>query len=76
MSSATAGAGLGTGPQLFHTEYDWRIGVLNRTPIVACQYFMSKGHWQSYNHKTIHGECWTLAVHEAPGAGWLGTQKG
>lgn len=28
------------------TEFDWRIGVLNRRPIFACQYFMTQGHWQ------------------------------
>ncbi|WP_429538112.1 RimK family protein [Pseudomonas fluorescens] len=58
--------------EFFYTEYDWRIGVLNRKPIFACQYFMSKGHWQIYNHKAkgqdINGECRTLAVHEAPKA--------
>ena len=43
--------------EFFYTEYDWRIGVLNRKPIFACQYFMSKGHWQIYD---------TMPVHEAP----------
>ncbi len=28
------------------TEFDWRIGILNRQPIFACQYFMTQGHWQ------------------------------
>ncbi|WP_354623327.1 RimK family protein [Psychromonas sp. MME2] len=32
------------------TDYDWRIGVLNRQPIFACRYFMSRGHWQIYQH--------------------------
>jgi glutathione synthase/RimK-type ligase-like ATP-grasp enzyme len=32
------------------TEFDWRIGVLNREPLYACKYFMSRGHWQIYNH--------------------------
>jgi glutathione synthase/RimK-type ligase-like ATP-grasp enzyme len=58
--------------EYLYTEYDWRIGVLNRKPIFACQYFMSKGHWQIYNHKAmgteINGECRTLAVHDAPRA--------
>jgi glutathione synthase/RimK-type ligase-like ATP-grasp enzyme len=58
--------------EFFYTEYDWRIGILNRKPIFACQYFMSKGHWQIYNHKAkggeINGECRTMAVHEAPRA--------
>lgn len=33
------------------TDFDWRIGVLNGRPIFACQYFMSRGHWQIYHHK-------------------------
>lgn len=58
--------------EFLYTDYDWRIGILNRKPIFACQYFMSKGHWQIFNHKAkgaeVNGECRTLAVHEAPRA--------
>lgn len=36
--------------EYLYTDYDWRIGVLNRTPIFVCQYFMSKKHWQIVNH--------------------------
>ncbi|UVE18897.1 RimK family protein [Pseudomonas sp. LS44] len=58
--------------EFLYTDYDWRIGILNRKPIFACQYFMSKGHWQIFNHKAmgaeVIGECRTLAVHEAPRA--------
>lgn len=28
------------------TEFDWRIGVLDKKPIFACKYFMAKNHWQ------------------------------
>lgn len=28
------------------TEYDWRIGVLDRRPLFACRYYMVKKHWQ------------------------------
>ncbi|HET8553675.1 MAG TPA: RimK family protein [Rhodanobacteraceae bacterium] len=38
--------------EFLYTEYDWRIGVLNHEPLYACQYFMSRGHWQIYNHNT------------------------
>ena len=31
------------------TDFDWRIGVLNGTPVFACKYFMAAGHWQIYN---------------------------
>jgi glutathione synthase/RimK-type ligase-like ATP-grasp enzyme len=36
--------------EFLYTEYDWRIGILNGEPLYACQYFMSRGHWQIYNH--------------------------
>ncbi|WP_431484735.1 RimK family protein [Pseudomonas solani] len=58
--------------EFLFTEYDWRIGILNRRPIFACQYFMSKGHWQIVNHKAqgteVIGECRTLPVERAPKA--------
>ncbi len=54
-----------------YTEYDWRIGILNRKPIYASQYFMSRGHWQIYDHsptgKGKSGGWKTLPVHDAPG---------
>lgn len=53
-----------------YTDYDWRIGVLNHRPLFACQYFMSKGHWQIYHHKeggkTATGRFRTLPVREVP----------
>jgi glutathione synthase/RimK-type ligase-like ATP-grasp enzyme len=36
--------------EFLYTEYDWRIGILNKVPIFACQYFMSQHHWQIYDH--------------------------
>jgi glutathione synthase/RimK-type ligase-like ATP-grasp enzyme len=51
------------------TEFDWRIGILNQQAIFACQYFMSKGHWQIINHKkdkTIEGTFKTFPVYEVP----------
>ena len=32
--------------EYMYTEFDWRIGVLNRKAIFASKYFMSKDHWQ------------------------------
>jgi glutathione synthase/RimK-type ligase-like ATP-grasp enzyme len=32
------------------TEFDWRIGVFNGRALFACQYFMTRNHWQIYNH--------------------------
>ncbi|MFA7387754.1 MAG: RimK family protein [Thiohalobacteraceae bacterium] len=36
--------------EYLYTDFDWRVGILNRTPIFVCQYFMSKKHWQIVNH--------------------------
>jgi len=53
-----------------YTEYDWRIGIINKKPIYACKYFMSRGHWQIYKHsgdgKVQSGEYQTLPVYEVP----------
>ncbi len=52
------------------TEYDWRIGVLNGECIFACKYFMARGHWQVYQHKstgnTRSGRVETMPVHQVP----------
>ena len=56
--------------EYIYTEFDWRIGVLNREPLYACQYFMSRGHWQIYNHAakggTRTGGFATLPIRQAP----------
>jgi glutathione synthase/RimK-type ligase-like ATP-grasp enzyme len=41
--------------EYIYTEFDWRIGILNRKPLFACQYFMSKKHWQIVKHDTTTG---------------------
>ena len=52
------------------TPYDWRIGVLDGQPLFACKYFMSRGHWQIYNHKSNNkvdsGDFETVPVAEVP----------
>lgn len=56
--------------EYLYTEYDWRIGVLNRKPIYACQYFMAKKHWQIVKHGEgggfKEGSAKTWAVAEVP----------
>jgi glutathione synthase/RimK-type ligase-like ATP-grasp enzyme len=55
--------------EYLYTDFDWRVGVLNGKALFACKYFMSKGHWQIYNHKsgqTQSGGFETMAVHQAP----------
>lgn len=36
--------------EYFYTDFDWRIGILNNRPLFACKYYMTKGHWQIYDH--------------------------
>ncbi|MBD8881649.1 MULTISPECIES: RimK family protein [Rhodanobacter] len=56
--------------EFVYTEFDWRIGVLNGEPLYACKYFMSRGHWQIYNHgakgPSKTGESETLPIGSAP----------
>ncbi|UXP31315.1 GNAT family N-acetyltransferase [Reichenbachiella agarivorans] len=35
--------------EFLYSDYDWRIGVLDQSPLFACKYYMSKDHWQVYN---------------------------
>lgn len=56
--------------EFLYTAFDWRIGILNRQPIFACQYFMSKSHWQIVNHgpsgRFTEGGFKTWPVADAP----------
>jgi len=58
--------------EYFFTDFDWRIGILNNRAIYACKYYMTKGHWQIYNHdkkmnKGIQsGESETLPISKVP----------
>lgn len=56
--------------EYLYTEFDWRIGVLNNEPLFACKYYMSRGHWQIYNHgakgRAKTGDNETIAVGDAP----------
>lgn len=57
--------------EFFYTDFDWRIGILNERPIFACKYYMTKGHWQIYDHgktnkKEQSGESETLPVSKVP----------
>jgi len=54
--------------EFVYTEFDWRIGIIDRTPLFACQYFMSKSHWQIINHTNAGewGKMTTFAVEDIP----------
>ncbi len=56
------------------TEFDWRIGVLDRKPLYAVKYFMAPRHWQILKHEPSSGRIrwgrWeVLPVDEVPSSG-------
>lgn len=52
------------------TDFDWRIGILDKRPLFACKYFMAAKHWQIIGKdekgKDITGEVETVPVAKAP----------
>jgi glutathione synthase/RimK-type ligase-like ATP-grasp enzyme len=32
------------------TEFDWRVGILDRQPLFVAKYFMVPSHWQVIRH--------------------------
>lgn len=56
--------------EYLYTDFDWRIGVLNRQAIFASKYFMSKGHWQvakrDASGKAEFGMAAAVPLDEAP----------
>ncbi len=55
--------------EFFYTEFDWRIGIFNNTPLYACRYYMVRNHWQIYRHggpQTDSGQFDTLPIADAP----------
>jgi glutathione synthase/RimK-type ligase-like ATP-grasp enzyme len=52
------------------SDFDWRVGVLNRRPLYACKYFMARGHWQiqeSEGERRRYGKVQAVPLEEAPG---------
>ncbi len=56
--------------EFVYTEFDWRIGILNKRPLFACKYFMSAKHWQIIKHGSKggyqEGDWKTVAVEDVP----------
>jgi len=32
--------------EFVRSDFDWRVGILDRRPLFACRYHMARGHWQ------------------------------
>lgn len=53
------------------TEFDWRVGILDRRPLFVAKYFMVPGHWQiiqhgNQKHDFVDGKTEALSIGEAP----------
>ncbi len=52
------------------TEFDWRVGVLDRRALYVCKYYMAPGHWQIISRRDgtepVEGPWEALSVGEAP----------
>ena len=54
------------------TEFDWRVGILDRRPLFVAKYYMAPGHWQIIKHGDqrrdyVEGPTLAVSVGEAPG---------
>lgn len=56
--------------EFLYTRFDWRIGILHGQPLYACQYFMSRAHWQVVRHessgRSVEGGFKTFAIDDIP----------
>jgi glutathione synthase/RimK-type ligase-like ATP-grasp enzyme len=56
------------------SDFDWRVGILDRKPLYVCKYYMARGHWQICNWNggtegdSRFGKSETLRVEDAPPA--------
>ncbi|HEX3020665.1 MAG TPA: RimK family protein [Chitinispirillaceae bacterium] len=52
------------------TDFDWRVGILDRKPLFVCKYFMARNHWQVIKRDPVgrkqEGRFETLPVELAP----------
>ncbi len=56
--------------EFMRTDFDWRIGIIDRKPLYACKYFMAANHWQILNWekkgKNHAGRGETVPVEDVP----------
>lgn len=52
------------------TDFDWRVGILDRKPLFVCKYFMAPQHWQIIKNEKeggrSYGKSENIPVHQAP----------
>jgi glutathione synthase/RimK-type ligase-like ATP-grasp enzyme len=69
-----AGSDLLIAQEFVPTEYDWRVGILDRRPLFAAKYFMASKHWQIIHHDAAsdrgrYGKWQVVPVEEVPATG-------
>jgi glutathione synthase/RimK-type ligase-like ATP-grasp enzyme len=58
--------------EFMQSDFDWRVGILDRKPLYVCKYYMARGHWQICNWNGASGadrrfgKSETLRVEDAP----------
>jgi len=54
------------------SEFDWRVGVLDRKALYACRYHMARGHWQIQKavsaSRRLYGKSDGVRIEDAPPA--------
>jgi glutathione synthase/RimK-type ligase-like ATP-grasp enzyme/ribosomal protein S18 acetylase RimI-like enzyme len=53
------------------SDFDWRIGILDRKPLYACKYYMVEKHWQiekwgKGRNGVVYGKYETIPIEQAP----------
>src|SRR5262249_26477077 len=51
------------------SDFDWRVGILNRKPLFVCKYHMARGHWQivqSNGAADTFGRVEAMHIEDAP----------
>ncbi|HSH75343.1 MAG TPA: RimK family protein [Longimicrobiales bacterium] len=55
--------------EFVRSDFDWRVGVLDRKALFLCRYHMARGHWQIVSRKgktDRYGKVEAVAASEAP----------
>jgi glutathione synthase/RimK-type ligase-like ATP-grasp enzyme len=56
--------------EFLQTDFDWRVGIIDRKAIYVCKYYMAGGHWQIMNWQEKgedrYGLFETFAVEDVP----------
>ena len=56
--------------EFIKTDFDWRITIMDRTPLFACKYYMTPGHWKIIKHNVqgdyVDGDSTAIPINEVP----------